>query len=112
MDPLTFAGFRQANMTIRGRGKKFPELAVWSPMEWGCALAGEIGECLNLVKKLQRRRPTDPPPEELLPMIADELGDSFIYLDLLASRLGIDLGAAVRRKMKKVVAKRGVEIDL
>lgn len=59
-------------------------------------MAGECGEACNLIKKL--RRGEDVPTED----IAFELADLVIYADLLAERLGIDLGAAVRAKFNFV----------
>lgn len=40
---------------------------------------------------------------------ADELADVIIYADLIAARLGIDLGDAVRRKFNEVSELREAE---
>lgn len=68
-------------------------------------MAGECGEACNAVKKLRRlqtaphwHRAEDGPAEHLVSDVADELADLVIYADLLAERLGIDLGAAVVNK--------------
>lgn len=74
----------------------FHPLFEWSPTDWATAMAGECGEACNLIKKL--RRGEDIPTGQ----IADELADLIIYTDLLAARLGIDLGAAVVRKFNEV----------
>ncbi len=71
----------------------------WSPTDWGCALAGEVGEMLNLVKKLKRGE--DIP----LPDLANEAGDIVAYLDLLCTRLGFSLGLAAVEKFN-IVSKR------
>jgi len=62
----------------------------WTLGDWGCALAGEVGELCNLIKK--RRRGQDIPIAKL----AQELADVIIYADLLATELAIDLGQAVK----------------
>ena len=79
----------------------------WSAMQWGCALAGEVGELCNEVKKLERQLPSDPSPEELKGAIAEEMADVIIYLDLLAAKLNIDVEASVKAKFNKVSEKLG-----
>ena len=44
--------------------------------------------------------------------LALELADVVIYADLLAERLGIDLGAAVRTKFNEVSDRRNIDIRL
>lgn len=69
---------------------------------WTTALAGEVGELCNMVKKLQRverggvdggssYKASDITRERL----AEEIGGIAIYLDLLASLLGIGLEEAI-----------------
>ena len=79
----------------------FTDLHDWSPTDWACALAGEVGEACNLIKKL--RRGEDVSRER----IGEELADTLIYLDLLAQRLDIDLAAAVVNKFNADSEKRG-----
>lgn len=59
------------------------------------ALAGEVGEAANVIKKLNRVRDGMPgnreTPQQLWSMLADELADIAIYLDLLAQACGLDL---------------------
>lgn len=71
----------------------------WTPAQWFQATAGELGEYANLRKKFERGDMTE---DEFLPQAADELADVVIYLDLLAMRLGIDLGRAVFEKFNRV----------
>lgn len=70
---------------------------------WTTALAGEVGELCNMVKKLQRVElggvdggssytAKDITKEKL----KEEIGGIAIYLDLMASLLDIDLGEAIR----------------
>ena len=50
--PLTFECFHRVNVT---RSKADVKHSLdWSPMEWGCALAGEVGELCNFLKKMSR----------------------------------------------------------
>lgn len=79
-----------------------------APTDWACAMAGEAGETCNAVKKLRRlesggNTAKDPQTEaEHVAQIANEIADTIIYCDLLAARLGIDLGEAVREKFNIV----------
>lgn len=68
----------------------------WSPTDWATAMAGEVGEACNLIKKLRRGENVD------LTDIAFELADAVIYIDLLCERLGINLGAAIVEKFNIV----------
>jgi NTP pyrophosphatase (non-canonical NTP hydrolase) len=71
-------------------------------------MAGECGEVCDAVKKLRRladgtNTAKDPQTEhEAIDVIADELADLVIYADLLAARLGIDLGQSVQDKFNAV----------
>jgi NTP pyrophosphatase (non-canonical NTP hydrolase) len=84
----------------------------WSLSDWMTATFGELGEAANVAKKLNRVRDGIPgsnhTPEKLTlkRMLASELADTFIYLDLLAQSEGIDLPAAIA----ETFAKKSVEI--
>jgi NTP pyrophosphatase (non-canonical NTP hydrolase) len=86
----------------------FHRLDYWTPCDWACAMAGECGEVCNAVKKMKRMEngtntAKDPQTvEEAKAIIADELADTIIYADLLAARLRINLGEAVRKKFNEV----------
>ena len=71
----------------------------------------ELGEAANVAKKLNRVRDGIPgnaeTEDELRAMLADELADTFIYLDLLAQSQGIDLMAAVEQKFQVTSDKIG-----
>lgn len=91
----------------------FHPLQDWSPCDWATAMAGECGEACNKVKKLRRldgadaALDTEAKREELKGEIAKELADLVIYADLLAARLGINLGSAVIEKFNAVSEERG-----
>ena len=104
MNDLMFAQLRTAN--LKRCEESFRPLHDWSPTDWGCALAGEAGEACNLLKKMLRGE--DIPLED----VAKELGDIVTYTDLLAARLGIDLGAAVMSKFNVVSKRVGSDVTL
>lgn len=75
------------------------------------ALAGEVGELLNLVKKQWRRSTTFP---QIRGYLREELADCQIYLQLLANALGTPLEEAVAPKIPQLyrrwpAAKRAVD---
>ena len=62
------------------------------------ALVGEVGEAANVVKKLNRVRDGMPgnklTPDKLRDQLRKELGDVFVYLDLMAQSLGFSIADA------------------
>lgn len=110
--PLTFRDLQRTN---RSRVPKFGHtLEEWSPMEWACAAAGEMGELCNALKKQARQEDPARPGYDVsgkkrptMRDVADEIADVVIYLDLLASKLGIDMQEAVRGKWNEVSARLG-----
>lgn len=103
---MTFDTLRAAN--IKRNEQVFRPLKEWSPADWACAVAGEAGEVCNAVQKIRRLKDgtnatKDPSgEEECIKAVAGELADMIIFGDLLAARLGIDLGRAVERKFNEV----------
>lgn len=88
-------------------------LEEWSVADWATAMAGEAGEVCNAVKKLRRiqtgaRRASGPENEaEAVKQIGDEIADTFLYLVLLADRIGVDFEQAVRQKFNAVSIREG-----
>jgi NTP pyrophosphatase (non-canonical NTP hydrolase) len=103
--PLSFDELRRANTDRLWEIHRNPD-DPWEPNDWAVATAGELGEALNLLKKVRRGEKI--PTRE----IAHELADTVIYLDLLADSLGIDLGEAVREKFNLVSERYQVEVNL
>lgn len=68
----------------------------WSLADWSNALAGEVGELCNVVKKIRRGDEVD------VKDAGKELADIVIYADLVASRLGLDLSECVKSKFNEV----------
>jgi NTP pyrophosphatase (non-canonical NTP hydrolase) len=104
MDNLTFSELRLAS--VKRCEKSFHTVEDWSPTDWACAVAGEVGEACNLIKKLKRGEEIN--PDE----IGKELADAVCYLDLLAHRLGLDLGKCVRDKFNEVSSRVDSDIFL
>jgi NTP pyrophosphatase (non-canonical NTP hydrolase) len=77
----------------------------WDASDWCTATLGELGEAANIVKKLNRARDGVPgnknTPKELKEMLASEIADTFIYLDLFAQYLHLDLGEIVQKTFDK-----------
>lgn len=88
-------------------------LHSWSLADWAVALAGECGELCNVVKKLNRVRDglrgNRESPEELRQMLADEIADVFLYLDLLAQSQRLLLEEVVRAKFNATSDRLGFE---
>lgn len=97
---LTFARLRDANEARlpefkNRKGEQAHAKADgsdWSLNDWAVALAGEVGEACNVLKKVRRG---DMSLEEAQPKLVQEFADIVIYLDLLSKQAGIDLGGAV-----------------
>lgn len=87
------------------------KLESWSLSDWMTATAGELGEAANIIKKLNRVRDGIPgnteTPEQLRDMLAGELADVAIYLDLLAQAAGFDLEEIRDAKFAKTSRKIG-----
>lgn len=79
----------------------------WTRADWLEAVAGELGEYANISKKFRRG---DINEVEFTEAARKELADVVTYVDILAYRLGIDLGDAVREKFNAVSNRVGVAI--
>jgi NTP pyrophosphatase (non-canonical NTP hydrolase) len=77
--------------------------AIYQAVELG----GEVGEALNVVKKLEREARGMVGSRATTQQLADELADVIICTDNLAARFGIDLGDAVVRKFNATSLKNG-----
>ena len=116
MKSLTLQKLRSKN--VPRCEQVFHQLDSWSPTDWACAMAGEAGEACNVAKKMKRlsegtNSAKDPQSyAEYCRMMAKELADVVIYADLLAARLGIDLGEAIVEKFNEVSDRMGSTIKL
>lgn len=81
--------------------------------DWANAMQGEAGEAGNVVKKLRRhelgiqQNAESPDKAVLLAKLATEIGDTFMYLDLLAQHYGLHLAACVADTFNRVSEREG-----
>lgn len=96
---ITFKEFSAANRArcVSPQGFNHP-LEGWSTSDWFLAVLGELGEAANVGKKLNRVRDGIPgnkeAPDDLHNKLRKELGDVFVYLDLLAQANGFNIADA------------------
>lgn len=108
-----FADFTRINTARAARWHPgFPNNDEWTIADWSNAVCGEAGEMANVVKKMRRietghRGANDPSIDELRAMLAEEIADVYAYLDLLATKCGIDLEEAAIAKFNKVSVREG-----
>jgi NTP pyrophosphatase (non-canonical NTP hydrolase) len=96
---MTFGEFSAANRERSESPQGFNHpLDGWSASDWVTALVGELGEAANVIKKLNRVRDGVPgnkqTEQELRDQLRKELGDTFLYLDLLCQSLGFNIAEA------------------
>lgn len=77
------------------------------PLFWAVELGGEVGEILNVVKKLVRETMGWKGSRATTQDLADEIADGVICLDSLARHYGIDIAEAVARKFNATSDKQG-----
>lgn len=77
------------------------------PLFWAVELGGEVGEILNVVKKLVREELGWRGSRATVQDLADEIADGIICLDSLARHYGIDLASAVATKFNATSDKNG-----
>lgn len=87
-------------------------LEEWSPAEWGNAAAGEMGELCNVLKKMLRistdiQQANGKSFQQLRQMAAQEIGDTFLYLDLVAQRLDLNIETCIRDTFNRVSDREG-----
>jgi NTP pyrophosphatase (non-canonical NTP hydrolase) len=117
---LTFAAVSRINRQRCDRWHPgFPDDGVWLGSDWSNAMAGEAGEACNIVKKLRRletgfaaggdNAPPDPDTarEWLMSKLAKEIGDVYLYLDLLAQFYGLNLAQCVVGAFNEVSQRQG-----
>lgn len=115
MGDLTFRTVSQTNAERAGRWHHgFPGSGKdgWTGADWSNAMAGEAGEACNVVKKLRRietgiQQASAVTRDELLAKLATEIGDTFMYLDLLAQHYGLNLAHCVVNTFNRVSEREG-----
>lgn len=86
-------------------------LKDWTLPEWGNAVAGEVGEMCNVIKKIKRGDFINN-PKEGIDKLKSEMADVVIYIDLIATRENIDLGEAIISKFNEVSDRVGCDIKI
>ena len=102
---LCFGELRRKNLD-RNAEVYDDSLSKKSLSYFGNALAGEVGEACNFIKKIERGDPI--PASEL----GKELADIVIYADLIASKLGLSLGQCVVNKFNEVSDRVGSNVNI
>lgn len=81
------------------------KLTDWSLSDWLTAIAGELGEAANIIKKLNRIRDNIPGNKEsdteLNEKLLGELADVVIYADLFFQRLDTSLEFQIKKKFNE-----------
>jgi NTP pyrophosphatase (non-canonical NTP hydrolase) len=105
---LTFDKFSETNR--RRNREYFADCKEWLEVDWGNAIAGEVGELCNMIKKRRRSwKDSDRIPDVEL---GKEIADAICYLDLLADKLGLNLGEIVASKFNEISDRYDCNIKL
>ena len=116
MSDLTFKHFSEVNKRRCINGFNQP-IESWTPADWTLAAMGEFGELANCLKKLKRMEDgidefDESKYQELMINIQHEMADVITYLDLLSTRLNINLEQCLIEKFNIVSDRRGSDIKL
>lgn len=90
----------------------------WTLADWSNAMCGEAGETANVVKKIRRSETGLRQAEQgdrsnadmralLLPKLEIEIGDTAVYLDLLAQKAGLSLNRCIITTFNRVSVREG-----
>lgn len=108
-DGITFNVLREAN---RRRQQEWPGNDKADVASRAIELAGEAGEVAEAIKKFLRAERGIKGSTATREDVASEMGDLLVSLDLLADKLGINLGDAVRSKFNATSEKYGMRTYL
>lgn len=87
-------------------------LQEWSTLEWAGAMCGEAGEAANVAKKIKRvdtmlKGSENTTRTDLLSKFKKEIGDTYLYLDLMAQREGLTMEECARYAFNLTSEKEG-----
>lgn len=94
---LSFGNLRDANWKLRHY--KNAKDQDWKLSDWAISTLGELGEAANIIEKIERG---DVTLDAARPALAKEFADVAIYLDLLATRTGVNLAEAIIEEFNNV----------
>ena len=101
---MTFDEFSKINLE-RANDWHNDGIEEWSLSDWAVAMVGEAGEACNQIKKFNRVRVnlhSNNPDGFDMAKLAEEIADTFIYLDILVARCGLNLEEIVRAKFNAI----------
>ncbi len=104
--------FKKLREAAISRDSEYPGTEFIDPSFRGVELGGEVGEALNVVKKLERERLGIAGSRASVADLAQELADIIICVDLLAMEYRIDLWPAVVTKFNQSSDKLGLKTRL
>ena len=106
---LTFRKFQAINFD---RCIAIQDPSEWLSSDWAVAFAGECGEALNIIKKLNRKRDgikgDKLTRDQLRRELGKELADTVTYAFLIASIEGIDLEDVTIDKFNEISDRLGL----
>lgn len=108
MDKLSDLTFRGLHVANYHRQQQWPGNHKATVEFRTIEFAGEAGELCEKIKKWLRGELGIKGNTATIADIASEMGDVIVCLDLLAQKLDIDLGAAVRDKFNETSEKYGL----
>lgn len=105
----TFTSLREANIARQAEWDSGQQIGLTFR---ATELGGEVGEALNVIKKLERERLGIRGSRATREDLASELADVVICVDLIAMGEGIDLDAAIAGKFNATSEKVGLKTRL
>lgn len=106
---LSLYSLRLANIN---RDKEWNPDKKLTPLFRATELGGEVGEALNIVKKLEREKLGIKGSRTTKRELASELADILICVDLLAMEYGIDLSQSLRITFNATSEKQNLSVML
>lgn len=113
LDNETFRLIRMINSRRAARWHNPNTTQPWNGADWSNAFAGEAGEVCNVVKKLRRFETAIPSKNQpasfsvALDMLQKEIGDAFLYMDLLCRFYNLSLLSCIILAFNEVSRREG-----
>lgn len=87
------------------RGIAWADGGEFSPLFMATEIGGEVGELLNVIKKLERAKNFERGSTATHEQLEDEIGDVLICLDRIAEYYDVDIAEVTARKFNKTSEK-------